>query len=67
MKWAEEGYTVIEITEAAFGELPDALDMACRELGQSPSAEPKNVIGLVGEILTHCFHSALLPELNLFP
>lgn len=58
MKWAEEGYMVIEITEAALAALPDALDRALRALQKADSTVPKGVVGLVGK-RTHHRHRAV--------
>jgi carboxymethylenebutenolidase len=48
MKWAEEGYTVAEITRAALTSSSDALKVALRELEQTPTTVPRGVVGLVG-------------------
>lgn len=55
MKWGEEGYVVVEITEAALAASPDALALALRELERNDATAPKNVVGLVGEN-TDCLH-----------
>lgn len=51
MKWAEEGFVVVEITEAALDAVPDPLGLACAALAASSSTDPKpkdSGIGLIG-------------------
>nr|POE66001.1 hypothetical protein CFP56_57691 [Quercus suber] len=48
MKWAEEGYCVVEITQEAFeGEDAAPIETALHQLGRSEQCEPKDVFGLV--------------------
>ncbi|KAF4446093.1 hypothetical protein F53441_10241 [Fusarium austroafricanum] len=47
MKWAEEGYTVAEITEAGLASPGAAISQALSELEGTKSTEPKNVVGIV--------------------
>jgi carboxymethylenebutenolidase len=49
LKWAEEGYTVVEIRESALTADPRNLfGRAIQELAQSDTCEPKGSVGLVG-------------------
>ncbi|KAF5714330.1 carboxymethylenebutenolidase [Fusarium mundagurra] len=47
MKWAEEGYTVAEITEAGLANPGEAVSQALKELDAMKSTEPKNVVGVI--------------------
>ncbi|KAH7141719.1 hypothetical protein EDB81DRAFT_898956 [Dactylonectria macrodidyma] len=47
MKWGEEGYTVVEITEAALTRPDDAIRWALEELETCTTTEPKDVVGLI--------------------
>ncbi|KAG5794385.1 hypothetical protein H9Q69_006584 [Fusarium xylarioides] len=47
MKWAEEGYTVAEITEAGLANPGEALSQVLKELEATKSTEPKNVVGVI--------------------
>ncbi|KAF2757412.1 NTF2-like protein [Pseudovirgaria hyperparasitica] len=47
IKWAEEGYTVIEITEAAFASSKDPFVSAIDALEKEEKCEPNGSIGLV--------------------
>ncbi|KAM5350839.1 hypothetical protein ACJ41O_007344 [Fusarium nematophilum] len=47
MKWGEEGYTVVEITEAALTRPDDAIRWALEELDTCSTTEPKAVVGLI--------------------
>nr|POE96457.1 hypothetical protein CFP56_56507 [Quercus suber] len=48
MKWAEEGYCVVEITREAFESDDSApLETALHQLGRTEECEPKDVFGLV--------------------
>ncbi|KAK2687188.1 hypothetical protein QWA68_013924 [Fusarium oxysporum] len=47
MKWAEEGYTVAEITEAGLANPDVAVSQALKELEAARSTEPKNVVGII--------------------
>ncbi|RYP14184.1 hypothetical protein DL765_006545 [Monosporascus sp. GIB2] len=47
MKWAEESYTVVEITEAALNNVADALNLAVAEIAKRTTTNPKDIIGLV--------------------
>ena len=50
LKWAEEGYTVVEIKHAALSGDKSALDVlieAVAALSRCPKCEPKDKIGLV--------------------
>jgi carboxymethylenebutenolidase len=49
MKWAEEGYTVAEITEAGLANPDVAVSQALKELEAARSTEPKNVVGIIGK------------------
>lgn len=49
MKWAEEGFTVAEITEAGLANPSPAVSQALKELEATMSTEPKNVVGVVGK------------------
>ncbi|KAF9763208.1 hypothetical protein IL306_003216 [Fusarium sp. DS 682] len=51
MKWAEEGYTVAEITEAGLADPEIAINQALKELESTRSAEPKNVVGIVCAVI----------------
>ncbi|KAI1027029.1 hypothetical protein LB504_008126 [Fusarium proliferatum] len=48
MKWAEEGFTVAEITAAGLANPILAVSQALKELEAARSTEPKNVVGIVG-------------------
>jgi carboxymethylenebutenolidase len=47
MKWAEEGYTVVEITQISLEREPDALKLALAELAKSPVVVPKHAFGII--------------------
>ncbi|KAI1045546.1 hypothetical protein LB505_013766 [Fusarium chuoi] len=51
MKWAEEGFTVAEITEAGLANPSLAVSQALKELEAARSTEPKNAVGVVGKYL----------------
>jgi carboxymethylenebutenolidase len=55
MKWAEEGYTVVEITEAAFAAhgAKDALDTAVEVLRSCDKCTPQETFGIVGKYEKH--------------
>lgn len=49
IKWAEEGYTVVEIqAKALSGDQNDAIKSAVQMLTDCDKCEPKDRIGLVG-------------------
>lgn len=60
MKWAEEGYVVVEVTEAALAASPDALALALGELERNDATVPKNVVGLVGKDTDHVHRQCML-------
>lgn len=60
MKWAEEGYVVVEITEAGLAASSDALAVALRELERNDATVPKNVVGLVGEDIDRVHRQCIL-------
>ena len=47
MKWAEEGYTVVEVTPAALDNGAQALALAVKELADCSTTQPRGVVGLV--------------------
>lgn len=47
MKWAEESYTVVEITQEALFRETDPLKLALTELAACETTEPKNVVGII--------------------
>ncbi|KAK7214362.1 hypothetical protein V2G26_002365 [Clonostachys chloroleuca] len=47
MKWAEEGFTAVEITAAALDHVTNALDIALDGLRKSHTIDPKGLVGLV--------------------
>jgi carboxymethylenebutenolidase len=54
IKWAEEGYTVVEIQQRALNHAKDVaglLQVAIDALRRDPKCEPKDKIGLVGKSL----------------
>ncbi|KAF4959179.1 hypothetical protein FGADI_1867 [Fusarium gaditjirri] len=53
MKWAEEGYTVAEITEAGFANPDLAVSQALKELEAVKSTEPKNVVGIIDLLVAY--------------
>lgn len=48
MKWAEEGYTVVEIRSEAWQSTEDPLAKALNELSSCDVSQPKDQVGLVG-------------------
>ena len=48
MKWAEEGYTVIELRAEAWADGHDPISVALQGLSQSEKCQPKGQVGLVG-------------------
>lgn len=48
MKWAEEGYTVVEIRKEAWSRTQDPIGVAIAQLASCDKCQPKNQIGLVG-------------------
>lgn len=48
VKWAEEGYTVIEIKEQAFNASKDPFVVALDALQKCAKCEPKDKVGLIG-------------------
>lgn len=56
VKWAEEGYTVVLLEPAAFGESSsdETLTEAAAALAQCEKCEPKGPIGLVGMLICTC-------------
>lgn len=53
MKWGEEGYIVVEITEAAVKTQGNALDIALSEIRKCSATDPKGHVGLVGKSNRH--------------
>lgn len=49
VKWAEEGYAVVEIQEKASNNAQQSLQLALQALEQCQKCEPKGTYGLVGE------------------
>ncbi|KAF2212815.1 hypothetical protein CERZMDRAFT_97314 [Cercospora zeae-maydis SCOH1-5] len=48
MKWGEEGYSVVEITEAALTSSPrSVIESALEALKKSPKTEPKDAVGVI--------------------
>jgi carboxymethylenebutenolidase len=47
MKWAEEGYTVVELRARAWADGHDHIGVALAGLSQSEKCEPKGQVGLV--------------------
>lgn len=47
MKWAEESYTVVEITQEALFREIDPLKLALTELAACETTEPKNAVGII--------------------
>lgn len=50
MKWAEEGFTTVEITAAALDHVTNALHIALDGLRNSHTIDSKGLVGLVGKI-----------------
>jgi carboxymethylenebutenolidase len=48
MKWAEEGYTVIELGSEAFVDGKEPLEEAIAQFSQCENCQPKGKIGLIG-------------------
>lgn len=48
MKWGEEGYTTVEVTESAFETKSDPIKEAIASFAKHECANPKNVVGLIG-------------------
>lgn len=51
VKWAEEGYTIIQICESALSQ-ETVLCQAVEELAHHDKCTPNDIIGLIGEALT---------------
>ncbi|KAF4500524.1 MFS transporter [Fusarium agapanthi] len=68
MKWAEEGYTVAEITEAGLANPSVALSQAVKELEAARSTEPKNVVGVVDVLVVYLtvLWNQVAPYVDLF-
>jgi carboxymethylenebutenolidase len=49
MKWAEEGYTVVEVTQTALARPDDAIRWALEELRSCKTVDIQDVVGLVGK------------------
>ena len=49
MKWAEEGYTVVEVTKTALARPDDAIRWALEELRSCKTVDIQDVVGLVGK------------------
>lgn len=47
MKWAEESYTVVEITQHALEHEPNALELALAELAACHTTVPKHAVGII--------------------
>lgn len=47
MKWAEESYTVVEITQEALFRESDPLKLALTELAACKTTEPKSAVGII--------------------
>lgn len=47
MKWAEESYTVVEITKLALEHEPSALQLALAELARCNTTVPKDAVGII--------------------
>lgn len=47
MKWAEESYTVVEITQLALKHEPSALKLALAELVECHTTVPKRAVGII--------------------
>lgn len=47
MKWAEESYTVVEITQLALEHEPSALKLALAELARCHTTVPKHAVGII--------------------
>ncbi|KAL6399253.1 dienelactone hydrolase s [Ilyonectria robusta] len=47
MKWGEEGYTTVEVTESAFETKSDPIKEAIASFAKHECANPKNVVGLI--------------------
>lgn len=47
MKWAEEGYTVVEICASACNDSHESLGLALKELSDCAVCQPKDKVGLV--------------------
>ncbi|KAF5546711.1 carboxymethylenebutenolidase [Fusarium napiforme] len=69
MKWAEEGYTVAEITEAGLANPGEALSQALKELEATKSTEPKNVVGVIGVLVAYStpLWNKVAPHVDSFP
>ncbi|EWG44812.1 carboxymethylenebutenolidase [Fusarium verticillioides 7600] len=65
MKWAEEGYTVAEITEAGLANPGEALSLALKELEATKSTEPKNVVGVIA--YSTPLWNQIAPHVDSFP
>jgi carboxymethylenebutenolidase len=53
MKWGEEGYSVVEITEATLTASPQAAIQTARTiLEESDATQPKNAVGLIGKLVS---------------
>ncbi|KAF5981658.1 carboxymethylenebutenolidase [Fusarium coicis] len=65
MKWAEEGYTVAEITEAGLANPGEALRLALKELEATKSTEPKNVVGVIA--YSTQLWNQVAPHVDSFP
>lgn len=49
MKWAEEGYTVVEVRAKAWTGAQEPIARALAELAHCESCQPKEQVGLVGK------------------
>ena len=49
MKWAEEGYSVVQIGSIAFDKEPNPIQKALKALSDLDECEPQGIVGLVGE------------------
>ncbi|KAI8682456.1 Carboxymethylenebutenolidase [Fusarium sp. Ph1] len=65
MKWAEEGYTVVEITKTALARPDDAIRWALEELRSCKTVDIRDVVGLIGKSQTATILEPLV--LQLFP
>ncbi|KAM3414772.1 hypothetical protein BST61_g9923 [Cercospora zeina] len=66
MKWGEEGYSVVEITEAALTSSPRSIiESALEVLKKSPKTEPKDAIGIIA--YSSGIWNTAAQHLDLFP
>jgi carboxymethylenebutenolidase len=59
MKWAEEGYTVVEIQDQALTNEQNSLQIAVAALRETTACQPKNKIGLIGKYYCSSIHFAI--------